>query len=187
MSGSSTVDPDRRCISRPFLCNKEGEDVDTKDVTKDILELIHDKMRPEAIEDDNVLRRQIVPLMNEVMIEALYTALPKGEAFTLLADETIRGALLTLILTGFYLLKTIQVRELKIRVDEEEIDEEAVESARRLSLAISSMATLMGAGYTPSQVLKAMIERGIVRESDLTNDLRELLHEKGEDKDESGN
>ena len=160
-----TVDLDRRCKVTAVLVNAEGEEFSVEDKTQDILDLIEKRLQPD--DKDNILRSRVLPVMNHALTPVLNSLLGTQEIQVILADEQMKQLILRLLLTGFYLLKTIQVQNLLIRVDEEEMSDEQLEASRSISTANEIIVKMTMAGYDPVEIAKALVKSGVIKQKDL--------------------
>ena len=101
------------------------------------------------------------------MVTGLGKVMGDQLAAATLSQELFRNSFLHIMTVGFYLLKFIQTKNLKIFTIEEPLTDEDIERYDRISRAsdVTSLAAMMG--YTPEQAVKEMIKTGKLKEEDL--------------------
>lgn len=179
----------KKVITRISLKTPEGEEVPVRDTIEKLTEYISDKLY--KTEEDNVCRDQIYPLMSQAMIGGLVKLLgPHGTALQI-SDEETRYAMMHMMTVGFYLMKWLQQKDVKIHTWEEEISDEDIAAYERISKT-SDLAVKYGqAGGDPKDLMKKLIEMGKIKKEDLEHlgipdtDIEDIMTPEVKDKKES--
>lgn len=158
------IDMDRKVKMTVQLRDEEGDEIPLKDTIEKLVEYISDKLKEEEI---NSTRQQIYPLMAQAMVGGLSKLLGSFYTSVILSNSTVRYSLIHMMTVGFYLLKFIQNKGIKIHTIEEPITADDIEAYQRLSKASDTITNTTLMGYDPKQVVQEMLKNGLLKHEDL--------------------
>lgn len=128
---------------------------------------------------DNDYINQIAPFMAQLLVSGLGRRIGIRETAFLLSNDIIKFALTEMMSMSFLMLKFMQAHGLKLRTLEEDVTDEEIEEVFNKNRANKNQAAAMGLlDLSPKDVMKFMMEEGMVSKEDL----RALLH--GDDDDD---
>jgi hypothetical protein len=159
------IDPVRKTELKIQLCDSEGDEVSLKETIQQLTEFVADKLKAE---DTNTTKHQVTPLMAQAVVRGLIKLAGEAHACVMLSNESVRYALVHMMTVGFYLLKWIQKKKVKIQTTEHPVTDEDIAMYTRCSRATDSLTQFAAAGGDPKQLVKEFISDGTLKKEDLT-------------------
>lgn len=187
-SNVSTIDIKRKKKITIKLQDKEGGDLELKEVVDDINRYITDQLKRD---EDNKLRDEVFPLVTQVCMSGLTYAMGStaGGAFVA-SQELLRSGTSHLMMLSFYFLKFLQKHEIKVLTEEEDVTDEEIEKMIRISRAAGTATLASMMGMPMKEIIAGMLENGDLTREDIKSfdlgDTDELASEAGDKKEVSG-
>lgn len=146
------------------LRDQDGDEIPVRETIEKLTEWIVDQAKSE---DRNVCNQQILPLMGQAMVGGMIKLLGPHSAAVMISGEATRYGLLYMMTVGFYLVKWLQKKKIKIRTFEKPITDEEIEMYDRISKASDISVQASTLGMDPKNIFREMIKAGKLRHSDL--------------------
>jgi len=174
------IDPRRKVKMSVQLRDEDGDEIPISEITEKITEYVSDRMKQEEL---NSTRQQVIPLMTQAMVSGLYKLMGPQLSSLLMSQEMTRYSLLFMMGVGFYLLKFIQQKNIKIHTIEEEVTQEEIDQYHRMNDASSIASIAAASGADPKEIVRILLKKGaITREDIISMGAEEIL----DDDDNSG-
>jgi hypothetical protein len=170
-----TINRIRKKRTIVHLQDEAGDRVELKDVVKELLVYIKDKMEDE---DGNQFTEQIMPLMSQAVVSGLGRMIGLHATAFHLSQQVTRASIIHMMCVALLMLKFVQQKELTIVTFEEDVTDEEIEEIERRNRANSTATLAALAGHDPRAVLEQLREQGHITD----DDLKDMLN--GEDEDD---
>jgi len=152
-----TIDKDKKVKITISLKDANGGDISIKETIRSLTEWVDDKLKST---ESSSCRHQIYPLMAQSMAEGMIKLLGINTASLMLSSESIRYSIIHMMTVGFYLLKFIQRKNIKVFTNEEPLTDQDILTYERISKA-SNLATMAHhMGLDPKTMVKTLIKQG---------------------------
>ena len=161
------IDKPRKVKVNIQLRDKDGDEIPVRETIEKLSEWVSDKLKLNDNNNNNQCRNQIFPLMSNAVVGALIKLLGPAYSTFLLSHESVRYSLIHAMVIGFYLLKWMQKKDIKIFTHDEPVTEEDIEMYDRISKANDTSIQAMAAGVNPQEVIKKLVQSGKLKAQDL--------------------
>lgn len=158
------IDRKRKVRVTIRLRDQDGDEIPIRETIEKLTEWIVDQAKAE---ERNVCNQQILPLMSQAMVGGMIKLLGSYPSAVMISNEVIRHGLLYMMTVGFYLVKWLQQKEIKIHTIEEPITDSEIEMYDRISHASDISVQASTLGIDPKNILREMIKAGKLKHSDL--------------------
>lgn len=172
-----TIDRQRRVKMNIQLRDKDGDEVPVRETVEKLTEWVSDQLGSDN--EVNTCRQQIMPLMAHAVVGGMFKFLDRDMAASMLSTEVVRYSLVHMMSVGFYLLKWLQKKDIKIFTSEEPITQDELEMYDRLNNANSIMNMAQNMGVAPEDALIKLVQDGKLHAADLEQFGIKLPEKKG--------
>ena len=161
------------------LRDSDGDEVPISETVEKLTEYVDDKVKDT---ESNPCKQQIMPLMAQTMVRGMSKLMGPSLTNVMLSNSDVRYSLMHMMTVGFYLLKFIQNKKIKIHTVEEDINQEDIDTYMRVDKASNMITMAANMGHDPREVVKEMLRKGLLKRQDIEGLNLDITEDKSEDK-----
>jgi hypothetical protein len=158
------IDKKRKVKINIQLRDESGDEIPIRETIEKLTEWVSDKVQSDS---GNACQQQIVPLMGQAVAGGMIKLMGLSTATIMLSQEHTRYGLIYMMSVGFYLLKWLQKKNIKIHTFEEPVTDDDLAMYERVTRANDLSVQAAALGSDPKEIIKKLIESGQLKTSDL--------------------
>jgi hypothetical protein len=159
------IDEKRKVRIQIALKTETGDEVDIEDTIRSISRWINRQLLEHP---DGMCKRQATPLMSQAAVAALTDLLGSNLTTFLLSDEATRYAIIHSMTMGYYLLKFLEKKGIKIESIEYPMTDEEIAEVKRVTARDCQLTrAIMEGRDDPKTIIRNMVRQGLLSQEDL--------------------